>query len=131
MTERSPFGSFKTSPEGIRPDEMLCMRAPLSFWNVEDLLHERGIEASDEPVRLSWQRFGPKVRGGDPQEASGWDENPPAGAGTAMRWSYQRPRSTTFGAPSTTKAASSGMSTFDDLAGLRPFAFERPGRPLA
>jgi putative transposase len=30
---------------------MLCIRAPLSLRNVEDLLHERGIEISHETVR--------------------------------------------------------------------------------
>lgn len=32
---------------------------PLSLRNVEDLLHERGIEISHETVRYWWNRFGP------------------------------------------------------------------------
>ncbi|MEY8117165.1 IS6 family transposase, partial [Falsihalocynthiibacter sp. BN13B15] len=32
---------------------------PLSLRNVEDLLHERGIDVSHETVRFWWNRFGP------------------------------------------------------------------------
>ncbi len=39
---------------------MLYIRFPLSLRNVEDLLHERGIDVSHESVRFWWQRFGPK-----------------------------------------------------------------------
>jgi putative transposase len=59
MTKRSPFKYFKTSPEIIRLAAMLYVRFPLSLRNVEDLLHERGIEISHETVRFWWQRFGP------------------------------------------------------------------------
>ena len=38
---------------------MLYIRFPLSLRNVEDLLHERGIEISHETVRFWWNRFGP------------------------------------------------------------------------
>jgi putative transposase len=38
---------------------MLYVRYPLSLRNVEDLLHERGIEISHETVRFWWKRFGP------------------------------------------------------------------------
>ena len=38
---------------------MLYVRFPLSLRNVEDLLHERGIEVSPESVRFWWMRFGP------------------------------------------------------------------------
>ena len=48
MTKRSPFRYFKTSPEIIRSAVMLYIRFPLSLRNVEDLLHERGIEVSHE-----------------------------------------------------------------------------------
>jgi len=51
MTQRSPFRYFKTSPEVIRLAVMLYMRFPLSLRNVEDLLHERGVEISHETVR--------------------------------------------------------------------------------
>ena len=46
MTQRSLFRSFKTSPEIIRLAVMLDVRFLLSLGNVEDLLHERGIEPS-------------------------------------------------------------------------------------
>jgi putative transposase len=59
MTKRSPFRYFKTSPEVIRLAVMLYVRFPLSLRNVEDLLHERGIEISHETVRFWWNRFGP------------------------------------------------------------------------
>src|SRR4028118_1251844 len=59
MTQRSPFRYFRTSPEIIRSGVMLYVRFPLSLRNVEDLLHERGIEVSHETVRFWWQRFGP------------------------------------------------------------------------
>ena len=60
MTKRSPFRYFKTSPEIIRLAVMLYIRFPLSLRNVEDLLHERGIEISYETGRFWWSRFGPK-----------------------------------------------------------------------
>ncbi len=59
MSQHSPFRYFKTSPEVIRLAVMLYVRFPLSLRNVEDLLHERGIEVSHETVRFWWQRFGP------------------------------------------------------------------------
>ena len=37
---------------------MMYVRFPLSPRNVEDLLHERGIEISHETVRFWWNRFG-------------------------------------------------------------------------
>ena len=59
MTKRSPFRYFKTSPEIIRLAVMMYVRFPLSLRNVEDLLHERGIDISYETVRFWWNRFGP------------------------------------------------------------------------
>ena len=59
MTKRSPFRYFKTSPEIIRLAVMLYVRFPLSLRNVEDLLHERGIDVSHEMIRFWWNRFGP------------------------------------------------------------------------
>ncbi|MBB3064527.1 putative transposase [Limibacillus halophilus] len=38
---------------------MMYIRFPLSLWDVEDLLHERGIDISHETVRFWWSRFGP------------------------------------------------------------------------
>ena len=59
MKKLSPFRYFKTSPEVIRLAVMMYVRFPLSLRNVEDLLHERGIEISHETVRYWWNRFGP------------------------------------------------------------------------
>ncbi len=59
MTKRSPFRYFKTSPEIIRLAVMMYVRYVLSLRNVEDLLHERGIDISHETVRFWWNRFGP------------------------------------------------------------------------
>ena len=58
MTKHSTFRYFKTSPEIIRLAVMMYVRFPLSLWNVEDLLHERGIDISHESVRFWWSRFG-------------------------------------------------------------------------
>jgi putative transposase len=59
MTQRSPFRYFKTSSEIIRLAVMMYIRFPLSLRNVEDLLHERGIDVCHETVRFWWHRFGP------------------------------------------------------------------------
>jgi putative transposase len=59
MTQPNPFKYFKTSPEISRLAVMLYVRFPLSLRNVEDLLHERGVEISHETVRFWWHRFGP------------------------------------------------------------------------
>lgn len=59
MAKRDPFKCFKTSLEIIRLAVMLYIRFPLSLRNVEDLLHERGIEIGHEIVRFWWRRFGP------------------------------------------------------------------------
>src|SRR6056297_1658233 len=58
MTKRDPFKYFHSSPEIIRLAVMLYVRFPLSLRNVEDLLHERGIDISHETVRFWWLRFG-------------------------------------------------------------------------
>ena len=50
---------FHSSPEIIRLAVMMYIRFPLSLRNVEDLLHERGIDISHETVRFWWNRFGP------------------------------------------------------------------------
>ena len=59
MRKSDPFRYFKTSREIIRLAVMLYVRFPLSLRNVEDLLHERGIDVSHEAVRYWWHRFGP------------------------------------------------------------------------
>ena len=59
MTKSNPFKGFQSSPEIIRLAVMLYVRFPLSLRNVEDLLHERGVEISQETVRFWWHGFGP------------------------------------------------------------------------
>ena len=61
MPRQSPFRYFKTSPELIRLAVVLYIRFPLSLRNVEDLLHERGIEICHEALRRWWNRFGPML----------------------------------------------------------------------
>jgi putative transposase len=58
MPKPNSFRYFKTSPEVIRLAVMMYVRFPLSLRNVEDLLHERGIDVSYETVRAWWNRFG-------------------------------------------------------------------------
>jgi putative transposase len=55
----NPFRYFNSSPEVIRLVVMMYVKFPLSLRNVEDLLHERGIDISYETVRYWWNRFGP------------------------------------------------------------------------
>ena len=55
----NPFRYFDSSPEVIRLVVMMYVKYPLSLRNVEDLLHERGVEISHETVRFWWNRFGP------------------------------------------------------------------------
>jgi putative transposase len=59
MKKRYPFRYFKTSPEVIRLAVVLYVRFPLSLRDVEDLLHERGIDIRHETLRFWWNRFGP------------------------------------------------------------------------
>ena len=56
---RGAFRCFRTSPKIVRLAVMPYVRFPLSLRNVEDLLHERGIDVSHETVRFRWNRFGP------------------------------------------------------------------------
>ena len=55
----SPFRYFNSSPEVIRLAVLMYVKYPLSLRNVEDLLHERGIDISYETVRHWWNRFWP------------------------------------------------------------------------
>ncbi len=59
MKNYNPFRYFKTSPEIIRLAVMMYVRFLLSLRNVEDFLHERGIDICHETVRYWWNRFGP------------------------------------------------------------------------
>ena len=59
MKKQNPFRYFKTSPEITRLAVMMYIKFPLSLRNVEDLLHERGIDICHETIRYWWNRFGP------------------------------------------------------------------------
>ena len=65
---QNPFRYFKTSPEIIQLAVMMYVRYPLSLRNVEDLLHERGIDICHETVRhwadRSGTQFAQKIRNG-------------------------------------------------------------------
>ena len=70
MTKRDPFKYFHSSPEIIRLAVMMYVRFPLSLRNVEDLLHERGIDISHETIRFWWNRFGPIFAAGNAPKVS-------------------------------------------------------------
>ena len=59
MSKTVPFKYFHSSPEIICLAVMMYVRFPLSLRNVEDLLHECGIDISHETLRCWWNRFGP------------------------------------------------------------------------
>jgi putative transposase len=59
MKNHNPFRYFKTSPEIIRLTVMMYIRFLLSLRNVEDILHERGLDICHETVRYWWNGFGP------------------------------------------------------------------------
>jgi len=54
------FKFFKTSPEIIRLAIRYCAHYLLIFCQVEDILHERGIDIRHETVRYWLDRFGAK-----------------------------------------------------------------------
>jgi putative transposase len=60
MTAKNIFKYFKTSPEIIRLAVMYHIRYLLSFRQVEDILHDRGIDICHESVRYWVGRFGLK-----------------------------------------------------------------------
>lgn len=55
----NPLRGFHSSPEVIRLVVLMYVRFQLSLRNIEDLLHERGIDLYHEAVRFWWNRFGP------------------------------------------------------------------------
>jgi putative transposase len=59
MTKRDPFTYFMTSRQIIHLAVKRYIRFPLSLRNVEDLLHERGVDVNHETDRYGWHRFGP------------------------------------------------------------------------
>ena len=58
MVNKKPFKYFNTSPDIIRLAVMYYVRYPLSFRQVEDILHERGIDICHETIRHWVSRFG-------------------------------------------------------------------------
>ncbi len=60
MTSKNPFKYFKTLPKTIYLAVMYYVRYPLSFSQVDDILHERSIDISHETVRLWAESFGSK-----------------------------------------------------------------------
>lgn len=66
---------------------MMYVRYPLSLRNVEDLLHERGIDICNETVRLWWNRFGPLLAGTFVVSAFSACAGFVTGDGISTRWS--------------------------------------------
>jgi putative transposase len=60
MTEQKILKYFNTSAKSIRLAVMYYVRYPLSFRQVEDILHERGIDICHKIVRFWVNRFGAK-----------------------------------------------------------------------
>lgn len=58
MSKQNPFKYYKTSPEIIKLAVMYYVRYPLSLRQVEDILHERGIDICHETIRYWWNKFG-------------------------------------------------------------------------
>ena len=58
MKKPNSFKYYKTSPKIIKLAVMYYVRFPLSLRNVEDILHERGIDICHETVRFWWNKFG-------------------------------------------------------------------------
>tara|TARA_E500000178_G_scaffold136588_1_gene136534 strand:+ start:2152 stop:2349 length:198 start_codon:yes stop_codon:yes gene_type:complete len=58
MPKPVSFRYFKTTPEIIQLSVMLYVRFPLSLRNLEDLLHESGVDVSYETIRYWWNRVG-------------------------------------------------------------------------
>ena len=84
MSNHLSFRYFKTSPEIIQLAVMLYVRFPLSLRNVEDLLHERGVDVSYESVRYWWHRFGSQFASQIKKRRAG-ECSPVIGNGTWMK----------------------------------------------
>ncbi len=61
MSKINHFKYYKSSPEIIKLAIMYYIRYPLSLRNVEDILHERGIDICHETIRYWWNKLGPIV----------------------------------------------------------------------
>jgi hypothetical protein len=89
------FRYFKSSPDIIRLAVMMYIRFPLSLRNVEDILHERGIDISYETIRFWWNRFGPLFAKEIKKKRTGSHSN--------WRWHIDEVFVITFGVLSTMK----------------------------
>ena len=67
----NPFRWFDSSPEVIRLMVMMYVIYPLSLRNVEDLLHERGIDICLETVRLRAWRLAQTLTSDTTRSSSG------------------------------------------------------------
>jgi putative transposase len=59
----SPVRRFISGPDVVRLVVFKYVRFQSSFWNVEDLPIERGVDICHETFRLWWKRFGPLGEG--------------------------------------------------------------------
>ena len=75
MNQSNPFKYFKTSPEINRLAVMYYVRYPLSYRQVEDILHERGIDICHETIRYWVDRFGLKMAGEIRRKRRGFQSN--------------------------------------------------------
>jgi putative transposase len=75
MHQKNLFKYFKTSQEIIRLAVMYYVRYPLIFRQVEDILHERGIDISHETVRFWVERFGLEFAGEIRRKRRGFQSN--------------------------------------------------------
>ncbi|AQS42343.1 MAG: Transposase [Candidatus Tokpelaia hoelldobleri] len=75
MSKVDPFKYFKTSSAIIRLAVMYYVRYPLSFRQVEDILHERGIDVCHETIRYRVNRFGPRFAGSIRRKRTGHHSN--------------------------------------------------------
>ena len=60
MVNKNPFKCFKNFPKTTRLAVMFYVWYPLSYRQVEDILHERGIDICHETVLFWVGRFGLK-----------------------------------------------------------------------
>jgi len=75
MSQKNPFKYYKTSPEIIRLAVMYYVRYPLSYRQVEDILHERGIDICHETIRYWVERFGRLLAGEICKKRRGYHSN--------------------------------------------------------
>lgn len=52
MSRPIAFKCFNTGPETVRLAVVMSVRFLISLPNMEDMLHERGIDASSESIRF-------------------------------------------------------------------------------